>query len=240
MQLLAVVSVATLELSFYCRRYDMTLSGELHHDSDPFVGVRWSCKPGGCETMAGYPLAAQVARSARRLRLCARSTGGRDDGDCEARHRDIEPAFRDQGRALALGRDILADAQRMLADGCAAAHGCSPRATILARSMRPGRWRVTSFSGLPDGFNLSADEGDRTLLLDCSARADGGNALCDLKVLGADRQPMFDYMPINAEDVPEAFLTVDGVGWLEIHAELPDAHDVGSGREVSGGLLSTH
>jgi hypothetical protein len=239
-RLLAPGVIDELTLTLYCRRYERTLAGDLNHDSDPFTGLRWSCKADGCNLTAGFPLGRRVARSPRRLRLCAdpATADAGDESGCGTRRRNVSPAFEDERRALALAGEILADARRTLADACAAAHGCSPHASALAGQMRPAAWRSTSFAGLPVGMTLKADAGGRALVLGCSADATG-DVRCELKVMGGDRRLLFSYWPIGDRLMPEADLSIDDQSLIWMRAEQPDDHDVGSGCTVSGSLLRT-
>ncbi len=239
-RLVAEGELTSAELTFFCQRYDVTLPDELNHDAEPFLGVRWSCTPTGCVTEVGYPLAAAVGRSPRRLRLCAKAVPGTlSDSECDAHHRDIGPAFGDRARALALAEEIRADAERTLADACQGAGGCGPPAADVRRALRPQRRQVTAFRQQPLDLTLEA-RGSDTLTLHCSAREDGGNVLCNLQLHGPDGRLLLDYLPINDRLMPEAYLDAQEAGWAWISAPFPEpGEDAGPGCHVGGGLLPT-
>jgi hypothetical protein len=237
-QLVAERELTSVSLTFFCQRYESTDRDMLRHDAEPFLGVRWSCTPAGCVTEVGFPVAAAVARSPRRLRLCAKPVAGaRDASDCGAHYRDIRPAFEDPARALALADDIRADALRTLADACNAARGCGGRAADVRRSLRPGRREVTAFDPRPTEFTLEAG-GAGELTLHCTASVDGLNVSCDLQLHGPDGRLLLKYLPINERLMPESYLNAQQAGEAWLSAPLPeDGEPAQAGCHVRGPLL---
>jgi hypothetical protein len=231
--------VATLK--FYCRRYDRTEKGELRRDSDPFLGVQWLCTADGCVATAGYPLPWSLARSRRRLRLCDKTSSQSREEEYPGvtACRDVAPAAEDSQKALALAGELVADARRVVEDGCRAPGVCDPRARAsLMNYLRQGNWRPKEWSGLPAGLTFSAVDGDRVLGLDCNTHM--GDAHCNLK-LHKGSTPLLTYMAIDTRDSPaEALLWLgNDRGGVFLTAASGDLNDHEPGAcSVSGQLLS--
>jgi hypothetical protein len=234
--------VSAALLTFFCRRYEWTERGLLEHDADPFMGVRWLCTSSGCVATAGYALPKDLATSPRRLRLCTKDPARNWDEDWIGfrRCRDVAPTVEDRDKSLALAAEILADARRTLADACQVPDTCTPRARALMASLRPARWRPTSFGGTPAGMNLGAETEGRKLALDC--RADPhGDAYCELTLVDGDGRPILQYFPINSPfSSAVAILTLADHGQVWMTAAAGYLQDkTRAACSVSGTLLAT-
>ena len=228
-------------LTFYCRRYEMTEKGSRDRDSDPFLGVEWSCTVDGCTAGAGYGLPWSLARSRRRLRLCDKTPpeAWKENHRWTDVCRDIAPAFEDRHEALALGAELVADARRAVEDVCRPARTCDPRARAsLMNLVRAGHWQPQSWSGLPAGLRLSATDGARRLDLDCSSHMGDGH--CTLTLRDRPGEPLLTYVAIDTLDSPaEAVLWFENApGFLRLTAASGNLgeHDPG-GCDLSGPLL---
>ena len=240
-QLSAPTPISAARLTFFCRRYEMTERGLLDHDANPFMGVRWLCTSSGCVATAGYALPKDLATSPRRLRLCTKDPARNWDEDWIGfrRCRDVAPTVEDREKSLALAVEILADARRTLADACQVPDTCSPRARAVMASLRPARWRPTSFSGTPTGMKLGAETEGRKLALDCQSHRDH-DAYCELTLVDGEGRPLLQYVPIYSPfSTAEAILTLADHGEVWMTAAPADPHDkTRPACSVSGTLLA--